>query len=101
MSVIHIIPVLALVLFLGSNANASIEASQVGEFVEFYFCTLYHTIFGISLIRVSLFILYKLSMLLFLRWIFFLLVSFFVYFSSVTVTASVIQLLLTFKSYWM
>jgi hypothetical protein len=55
MFVIHIIPILALVLFLRPNMNARIEASQVCEFIEFYFCTLYH-IFGMSLIRVSLFI---------------------------------------------
>jgi hypothetical protein len=35
-SVIHIIPVLALVLFLSSSTDKHIEASQVREFVDFF-----------------------------------------------------------------
>jgi hypothetical protein len=38
-SLIHIIPVLALVLFLSSN-GMTMEASQVREFLKFYFCPL-------------------------------------------------------------
>lgn len=52
-SVIHIIPVLALVLFLSSNMK---EASQVREFPKFYFCPLYQVIVGMSHVTDSLFI---------------------------------------------
>jgi len=55
-SVIHIIPVLALVLFLNSDKIAQLEASQVREFLKFYFCPLYKVIVGRSHITVSLFI---------------------------------------------
>jgi len=54
-SVIHIIPVLALVLFLSSKKDY-IEASEVREFLKFYFCPLYQVIVGMSHIIISLFI---------------------------------------------
>lgn len=60
-SVIHIIPVLAFVLFLSSSTNPHLKASEVREFLKFkyrnymYFCTLYQVIFGMSHITVLLF----------------------------------------------
>jgi hypothetical protein len=55
-SVIHIIPVLALFLFLSSIKKEPFEDSQVCEFLKFYFCPLYKVIVGISHITVPLFI---------------------------------------------
>jgi hypothetical protein len=54
--VIHIIPVVALVLFLSSNMNERPEASQVCDFLKFHFCPLYQFIVGMSHVTVSLFI---------------------------------------------
>lgn len=54
-SVIHIIPVLAVVLFLSSSTR-DMEASKVCEFLKFYFCPLYQVIVGMNHITVSLFI---------------------------------------------
>jgi len=51
--VIHIIPVLAFVLFLSSETN-DIKASQVREFHKFYFCPLYQVIVGMSHVTISL-----------------------------------------------
>jgi hypothetical protein len=55
-SVIHIIPVLALVLFLSSSMNERLKASQVREFLKFYFCPVYQVIVGMSHITFSFFV---------------------------------------------
>jgi len=60
-SVIHIIPVLALVLFLSSNMPERLEASQVREFLKFYFCPLYQVIVGMSHITVLLFVIIRVT----------------------------------------